>query len=406
MAFCCRGCALILVLNALGFAGFYLASVPVASNNQTTAFFFALVVLGASVLSLGQGATRDDHFDLLARAGRWLLPSMYFFGIYHKINTDFLDPAVSCAVVLYEALFEGSWFAGWSFGQYGAIYATFVIEAIAMVALFIPRLKVFGMAIGIPFHLIIGFTGYAYYKDFSTIVLVLYALFIPREAYQTAFSAVARRLGSPGTALMVGRWALWAFAGAYAVFALMRPGLGLIPTDVFMMPFFAIYGGAFYLFAVTCTGRNAGQSFKGGAVLLILPLLYFANGWSPYLGLKTESSIAMYSNLHTEGGETNHLLHGVLPGTWDYQSDLVVPLGSNSSGFDAAFVGPGKALVRYHLDAMLAATPGLVVLVEGPDGPVSTAEGWQNSYLATPALLRAFLIFKPVDFTRPKVCTH
>ncbi len=38
---------------------------------------------------------------------RALLAIMYFYGIFHKINTDFLDPRVSCAVALYMPLADG-----------------------------------------------------------------------------------------------------------------------------------------------------------------------------------------------------------------------------------------------------------------------------------------------------------
>ncbi|KMW56557.1 hypothetical protein AIOL_001511 [Candidatus Rhodobacter oscarellae] len=400
----------ILVANSLSFATIYLMASPVASNNQTTAFFFALVVLGATWTTFWAGrqsGSRDDHFELIARAGRWLLPSMYFFGIYHKINTDFLDPAVSCAVVLYEALFNGSWLSNWNFGQYGAIHATFVFEGIAMVALFIPRLKVYGMLIGIPFHLIIGFTGYAYYKDFSTIVLVLYSLFIPRAAYAAAFAAIARYSGNGNLALRLGRWALVGFVCAYVITGAMRDAHGLMPTHEIMVPFFAIYGICFYLFAVICTPRHGSLAPKRAAGwLMVVPLIYFLNGWSPYLGLKTESSISMYSNLHTEGGQTNHLIHGVIPATWSYQNDLVTPVSSNSPAFDAAYIGTGLALVRYEFDRLLATQPGPSVTVATTEGIVSSDAGWVNTYLTSNPIAQNFLIFKPVDLNHPKVCSH
>ncbi|MEO1324983.1 MAG: hypothetical protein AAFV59_18485, partial [Pseudomonadota bacterium] len=389
----------------------YLLASPVASNNQTTAFFFTLVVLGATITAywpLRTDRSPDDQFEFIAKAGRWLLPSMYFFGIYHKINTDFLDPAVSCAVALYEALFIGSWLSNWSFGQYSAIYATFVIEAIAMIALFIPRLKVYGMMIGIPFHVIIGFTGYAYYKDFSTIVLVLYALFIPREAYTAAYVALSDRVGGERRAVSLGRATLLGFIGTYVVAGILRDAPSLMPSHAFMTPFFAVYCCAFYLFAVGFTPSHGGQAPKrsGALWLMLVPLLYFLNGWSPYLGLKTESSLAMYSNLHTEGGQTNHLIHGVLPGGWTYQNDLVVPVSSNSQGFDATFIGPDKAIVRYELDRLLAKYPGLSVMIETTDGAASTDADWTNTYVTANPMAQMFLMFKPVDFNRPKVCTH
>jgi hypothetical protein len=44
------------------------------------------------------------------------------------------------------------------------------------------------------------------------------------------------------------------------------------------------------------------------ASLAILPLLVVLNGAAPYLGLKTEGSFAMFSNLRTEGGVSNHFV--------------------------------------------------------------------------------------------------
>ena len=66
----------VLVFNAIAFAIFYFISSPVASNNQTTAFFFSVIVVGA--LASNSSADRDDFFANIARAGRWILPSMYF----------------------------------------------------------------------------------------------------------------------------------------------------------------------------------------------------------------------------------------------------------------------------------------------------------------------------------------
>jgi hypothetical protein len=41
-------------------------------------------------------------------------------------------------------------------------------------------------------------------------------------------------------------------------------------------------------------------------ILVIAPLVVLLNGMSPYLGLKTENSFTMYSNLRTEAGYWNH----------------------------------------------------------------------------------------------------
>jgi hypothetical protein len=57
--------------------------------------------------------------------------------------------------------------------------------------------------------------------------------------------------------------------------------------------------------------------------LIFLPLLVFLNGTSPYLGLKTEYSFAMFSNLRTEGGVSNHWIVPASTQIFDYQKDMV-----------------------------------------------------------------------------------
>src|SRR5690606_38333670 len=56
---------------------------------------------------------------------------------------------------------------------------------------------------------------------------------------------------------------------------------------------------------------------------IVLPVIVFLNGASPYLGLKTENSYSMFSNLRTEGGETNHYLVPASVQIFDYQANLV-----------------------------------------------------------------------------------
>jgi hypothetical protein len=404
----------LLVLNAGAFALCYLAGSPIASNNQLTGFFVSLVVIAGAIIAARGSVAGDRHermFAAIAGPGRWLLAVMYFFGIYHKINADFLDPQVSCAVVLYDRLAHGWGAAGWQVGHVGAIWATFVIEAIAMIALFVPRWKRFGMLIGVPFHIIIGWTGYAYYKDFSTIALVMYAMFLPRESVSAAVERFTRLFGSAARAGQCARLLLLALPLVYLVAIGAVTDLSrLRPTHDGFFIAFTVFAVAFYAFIVAFAPARPADGelplFARPAWLMALPVLFFLNGLSPYLGLKTESSMAMYSNLHTEGGETNHLIAGQLPFAFGYQNDIVRPIASNSPAFDALHVGQGKALVRFEFDRILAQSPDLRVQFEH-DGAVRTNDAtWRNSYASATLFEKKFLIFKPIDYSRPKVCTH
>ena len=75
-----------------------------------------------------------------------------------------------------------------------------------------------------------------------------------------------------------------------------------------------------------CRGevRRGERRWTGAALAWLIPLLALGNGATSYLGLKTVANYSMFSNLRTEGGQTNHFL---LPAgrffVADYQNDLV-----------------------------------------------------------------------------------
>ena len=68
------------------------------------------------------------------------------------------------------------------------------------------------------------------------------------------------------------------------------------------------------------------------APLCVVPLVVVLNGLSPYVGLKTETSWAMYSNLRTEV-HPNHFLVPASVKVFGYQDDLVEILATSLPAF-------------------------------------------------------------------------
>ena len=62
-----------------------------------------------------------------------------------------------------------------------------------MVGLIFQRYRKLGLAVSIPFHIVIGFTGYAFYMDFSTIVLAMYSLNINNDSLERIKDFYERR---------------------------------------------------------------------------------------------------------------------------------------------------------------------------------------------------------------------
>lgn len=415
-----RSVILLLLLAATQVIHWF-ADKPIPSNHYIMMMFLDVAVFLAAYVyyynrdKMGQRQARDLFYDTFASTGRYLLLVMYFYGIFHKINTDFLDPRVSCAVVLYERL---TWFVGldgWGFGRWGAIVATFVIEGVAMVMLFTKRWKAIGFIIGIPFHTLIGFTGYAFYMDFSALVYALYVLFLPREAYgklngwvEAFRSARGLSLDRLASLARRGLAVLLAVFGAYTA-AVMLTSSG--PYYVYyFMPWWAVYSAIFYVVVIrlVVTSRYRPEehffAFPRKAFLL-LPILFTINGFAPYIGLKTGQAITMFSNLHVEGGETNHLLFPRLPYLFDYTAKPVRVLASNDPELQE-YAEKHVEIVEFELARHLDNDPGAFALVEWQGETMTVSRSIEDSYARQPWFLKKILFFKPVDWVRPKACTH
>ena len=176
----------LLLINSMLFVLHYIDIMPNSSNNAISAFFLCLVTI-ISHVTVSFAAKphlnhRDEIFRLIKGPGKLILVTMYFYGIYHKLNLDFLNTDVSCAVALYKPLASYVGLENNQVGHLLAVYITFVVEGVAILGLLITKLRTLGLAVGIPFHIAIGFTGYAFYMDFSTIVLAMYALSVNNES--------------------------------------------------------------------------------------------------------------------------------------------------------------------------------------------------------------------------------
>jgi hypothetical protein len=395
---------------------------PVASNNKTITVFMNSAILVCALQAVWTGLRdaqfRDVTYERMRVVARALLAVMYFYGIFHKINTDFLDPRVSCAVALYEPLARVFGFAGNPIGHEIAIWSTFIIETITLVALYWKRFFAVGLIFGLMFHFVIPLSTYSWYMDFSSLVLALYMLSIPREVSTAFFERVARifrasreRFGSLGL--------LVPFAVIGAIAALIVGAIALRVERVGMLfqlynsvwvLFWAVYGGIAMVLltavALDYLPWRGQHPPRQPLWLYAFPLILFITCLSPYVGLKTESSIAMFSNLHTEGGETNHLLFPTPPYLFDYQRDVVEIVGSSSPVLQEV-AAKHDGMVWFGLTQYLRANPREWVSFRRDGMLYEKATAASIAQLPQPNWLeRKLLIFKTVDFDRPKVCTH
>lgn len=339
-------------------------ALPEAANHMVLIMFTGLAFGVAAVVAAGRpGAHSRDGgpfvrrwFDAARTAAGLSLLVVYGFTVFHKLNTAFFDPNSSCAGrLLRQALALNGLdpeLAGPAVVTPAAV-GTVVVEAVILVLLAVPGLRRWGLPLGVGFHSVLALASF---YDFATTVFALYLLLVPTRVFAAVASPTPAR--RPRVRLGLRGWALVAFA-VHVLVSLAGDSEISLPLHWHTVRVLTWYLAVLPYMLTLVRASFADQRSRGNLAdrpsrgnlaarrwpgwrahpaLLLVPLLAFANGSAPYLGLKTVASYSMFSNLHTEAGHTNHLLGGVnslqvLP----YERDVVTVVNVE---------GPPRADVR------------------------------------------------------------
>ncbi|MGI9235977.1 MAG: hypothetical protein ACR2QZ_01185 [Woeseiaceae bacterium] len=354
----------------------------------------------------------DQIFALFSPIGRWLLVIMYFYGTFHKLNPGFMTIESSCAVpfiggfpVLRDLL--GS---GWL--EYAAIYGTLILESIAMLLLLFTRTKYLGMLIGMSFHLVIGISGYGTLAHFSAFAMALHALFLP--------STFGQRIVDEALVPAVLKSAE-NFRALTVLIVVMQVLLALhmaTTREGFLVDsLFGIFAVSL-MFLVIKYGQiregDARYSLRSPlASLNLISVWFFLYCASPYVGLGTGGSIAMFSGLRTEGGQSNHyLIREPIP-LFSYQDKvLYIVESANANLQEIATEGQGMVMFDFqrHFSYRDTLLLPLTVSVSGESYRLENGDdliAFINEHFTQQSWLeRKYMSFRLVDDLLPKQCRH
>ena len=345
---------------------------------------------------------RGALYDIVAPAVRLAVFGLYFFAVFHKLNADWFNPDVSCGTFFYDAeAARVSFLPQTQAFRIGAIYAALGCEALIPLLLAFRQTRHAGILVGVAFHGLLGISPILPFYNFSALLLPLFALFLAPAFVAAAYERLDKRFL---------RVVLVTMPALFLLCALLRrrgldiPGGG----DPFVF-FWTIYGlalmVAFVLLARRISlPRDASDGFftLREPAFALLPIVVFLNGATPYLGLKTELSWAMFSNLRTEGGTSNHLIVPASLQPFGYQRDLV-QLTRSSSSYLRRRGGDSRLLpyfeLRRHPDHSVSYTQA---------GTVHTYKRISDDpkFRPLPYLLGKFMLFRPVDTEAVQRCVH
>jgi hypothetical protein len=304
---------------------------PYHPNHIVFSWILSGTMLTALLIVLRQDASEGDLASRWFRAfAPWLrieLCLLYFFTVFHKLNGSYFELDWSCAAKMHREISD--WMPllpGAKWAQYAAIYGTLIIETAIPLLLLFGRTRVAGVILGMLFHGLLALHPHPGLFSFSSLMTACFTAFIP---FRTAASLMpSERFQN------VWRQGLWVVTALYGLW-IIRSWLPswLSPEEylqhISRVGFFAyhtyLFVGLFMFVRSIQKRQHEIQSQAEGTwvaypFVLIFPLLLSVNGFGPYLGLRTQTSFSMFSNLHTENGVNNHLIvpSGIQLTRWQY----------------------------------------------------------------------------------------
>ncbi len=402
-------------------------NMPAVSNHWLFTAFVNLTILQSFIYLAFRGKTfvinKEALLKTFAPVVRIELLILYFYVVFHKLNADFFTPQISCATdFLLSQDSTGLLVQNKTLVVMNA-YVTIGIEALIPILLCIRRTRNAGVLIGLVFHCVLAFNPRNGFYDFSSMIFGTYVLFMSENftgrvyrIHQAMVEWKNRRKKYLGD-LTLQRLAAIFVVGIMLLGVFIAMLLLLNKKDFFRDVFWSAFSfsfiGIFLLSLFKARKQTVPFSkhpFKLPAwSFAIIPLAVFLNGLSPYLGLKTENSFAMFSNLRTEGMKTNHLIVPVTSQLFDYQKDLVEVVSSTDTLL--AKTARENQLMAYFSfkNYINAKKPTRVEYIRHGqptvferDNPATHGDLLQP----IPITLRKFLSFRTISKYDPQPCNH
>ncbi len=159
---------------------------PRVPNHSVIAAAVDLTILGAGLwAAISTRHWRIDRaalYKAFAPVVRIELLIVYFFVVFHKLNSGFFDAEHSCGSFMYLRLAHeyplmptGDWFRPW------AIYLTMFAETTIPILLVVRRWRLAGLLLAFGFHFALAMDPGDVVFNFSAILLAFFFLFLPDE---------------------------------------------------------------------------------------------------------------------------------------------------------------------------------------------------------------------------------
>ena len=337
--------------------------------------------------------------DSFLPTARLTLVVAYSWIAVSKLNTSFLDPAVSCGTLFASDVtahfgmttpkLAGSWLGSVS------IWGPLITELSIPFVLTFRRTRHWGVVGALAFHWLVGLDINRHFWDFSSVLIPLFLLFLPAEYW----SGLKQRWD--GSMSGIRRQLLLAYVVGATLLLLLDP----LSTEYKLLTYvgWQIFGLATLISAYRWVRAGQTEStttaYRVGLVLALIPLLAFLNGLSIYTGLKSAYSWNMYGNLQVVGSSSNHLFLPGLP--IDGSSETLVEILASTDEGLSRYPELGYLLPVSQLDSYLATNDVASVTYLDPSGTEVTET---NPVRPDTGLREKWRVLRAVDTQDPVRC--
>jgi len=382
--------------------------------------------------------SQQSMFHAIAPVIRLEIVIMYFWAAIQKMNWDYLNPEVSCAATLHTEIAEFlPVLPTGTTAQYIAIHGSLLFELGIPIFLLFKRTRFLGFLAAIWFHLWLSLHPAPGIYSFSSLIFGSLVFFLPGsvlEDLQSVWDLQKERLTRCCRKLDFGRWLRWGLIVVFLGCAISQASLYINlgrTRETFDLAnrigfwFWLLWGlwlGGCYL---TALWRNRQRDLTWPNRLEWSPLwigvaLTALNGLNPWIGLKTQTSFSMYSNLRSEM-ESNHLFLRRID-LFPLQSDLVELIHSEPDLLAPPerpkkiqqFANKGNIFPYFELRRLMSEYEGDLKVTYRRDGQEYLAwrlfdniAGDEKLFEPIPWILYKALWFRRhVSYEGPMHCTH
>ena len=310
---------------------------PRLANHSTLLFFLNIYFLVFTtykyIFIKNHDFISENDFLLL----RWVLILVYFFTGFHKLNFDFLFSENSCANWYHNKLLF--LFLDEVVKPYPQIiyfispFLVVCFEIIESFLLMFKKTQLFSLYSFLLLHFYLSLGGFF---DFAIVCISLMIAFVPVNNYNNNAQIILKKINLKF--LKFSRLELYSyFLIIISLSIYFEREYEILQNENHR--YIVFISGTFYIvnlvflswdfikiaYSQKILRWNSENLFYKVPIRIYFCLSFlFFHGFQNYLGLSTAGTFAMFSNLRTEGGSSNHLLLKNNPlEFFDYQKDLV-----------------------------------------------------------------------------------